>query len=98
MPAVSSARPVGFISSVTNGLTCVVRGRDLVERDRNFLPALAAVGDVNVSFGVHGGIGHRMQVVGDLHAELDREGVAVAARGGDAHERRRRTFRHAAIS
>ena len=49
----------------------LVIGGDFVERDRHFLAALAAVGDVDIAFGVHRGVGHRMQVVGDLHAELD---------------------------
>ena len=49
----------------------LVIGGDFVERDGNFLAALAAVGDVDVAFGVHGGIGDRMQIVGDLHAELN---------------------------
>ena len=45
----------------------VVRS-DFVERDGNFLAALAAEGDVDVSFGVDGGIGDWMQIVGNLHA------------------------------
>jgi hypothetical protein len=45
----------------------VVRS-DLVERDGNFLAALAAEGDVDVSFGIDGGAGDGMEVVGDLHA------------------------------
>ncbi len=51
---------------------CVIR-RDFIERDRHFLPAMAAVGDVNVAFDVHRGIGHGMKIVGNLHAEVKGE-------------------------
>ena len=50
----------------------VVRS-DLVKRDGNFLSALAAESDVNISVGIHGGVRDGMQIVGDLHAERDRE-------------------------
>ena len=56
-----------------------VVGRDLVERDGDFLPAVAAVGDVDISFDVHGGIGHGVEIVGDLHAEVERERLAGRA-------------------
>ncbi len=57
-------------------LYCIVR-RDFVERDGNFLSALAAVGDVDVAFDVHGGIRDRVKIVGDLHAEMKCEGLAL---------------------
>ena len=60
------------------GLHRVVRS-DFVERDGNFLAALAAEGDVDVAFGVDGGAGDGMQVVGDLHAERHRERSAFDA-------------------
>src|SRR5579862_1227256 len=56
----------------------VVRG-DFIERDGNLLAALAAEGDVDVSFGVDGGAGDWVQVVGNLHAERHREGRAFDA-------------------
>ena len=52
---------------------------DFVERDGNFLAALAAEGDVDVSFGVDGGAGDWMEIVGDLHAQRHRERRAFDA-------------------
>src|ERR1700683_2982029 len=46
-----------------------VAGSDFVKRDGNFLAALAAEGDVDVSFRVHGRTGDGMQIVGNLRAE-----------------------------
>ena len=62
----------------------VVRG-DFVERDGNLLAALAAEGDVDVSFGVDCGAGDWMEVVGDLHAERHGEGRAFDAAHFHAH-------------
>src|ERR1700677_1580509 len=42
---------------------------DFVERDGNFLAALAAEGDVDIAFGVHRGAGDGMQIVGNMRAE-----------------------------
>ena len=72
-----------------------VVGRDLVERDGDLLPAVAAVGDVDVSFDVHRGIRHGVKIVGDLHAEVKRERLAGRARSFHAHDAARRAFRHA---
>ncbi len=62
----------------------VIRG-DFVERDGNFLAALAAEGDVDVSFGVDGGAGDWVEVVGDLHAERHWERSAFDAAHFHAH-------------
>src|SRR5690349_11459467 len=43
--------------------------RDLVKRNGHFLAALAAKRDVNVTARIHGGVHHRMQVIGDLHTQ-----------------------------
>ena len=73
----------------------VVR-RDFVKRDGNFLSALAAVGDVDVSFGVHGGIGDGVKIVGDLHAEVkSRTAGFRRCPVAHAHDAARGAFRHA---
>ena len=56
---------------------------------------MAAVGDVNVSLGVHRGICHGMKIVGNLHAQVKREGLARGARCLHAHDASGRAFRHA---
>jgi len=65
-------------------LHSVVRG-DFVERDGNFLAALAAEGDVDVSFGVDCGAGDGMEVVGNLHAERHGKRSAFDAAHFHAH-------------
>src|ERR1700722_8062144 len=57
------------------GFYCIVR-RDLVERDGDFLAAMAAIGDVDISFHVDRWICHGMKIVGNLHAQVEREGLA----------------------
>src|SRR5208337_3325218 len=56
---------------------------DFVKRDRHALPARAAEGDVDVAVGIHGGIRHRMQIVGDLKADRDGERLALTLRVRD---------------
>jgi len=48
-----------------------VVGRDFVKRHGNFLAALAAEGDVDVSPAIYGRIRDGMQIVGDQLAESD---------------------------
>ena len=62
----------------------MVRG-DSVERDGNFLPALAAEGDVDVSVRVDCRICDGMQVVGDLHAQRHGERRAFDTAHAHAH-------------
>ncbi len=66
------------------GLHGMVRS-DLVERNGNLLPALAAERDVNIALGIDGGIPHRMQVVGDLHAQRNRKRRALHAAHANAN-------------
>jgi hypothetical protein len=44
------------------------------------LAPLATVGDVGVSFGINGRIGHGMEIVGDFHGDLHGYRSAFAAR------------------
>src|SRR6266403_910281 len=67
---------------------------DFVQRDRNLLSALPAVGDVNVPLDVHHGIGYRMKIVGNLDAEMKREGLALRPRGFHAHDAARGAIGH----
>ena len=57
---------------------------DSVERDGNFLSALAAEGDVNISVGVNGGAGDGVEIVGDLHAQRHGKWRAFDAAHADA--------------
>ena len=43
---------------------------DAINRDRHFLAARAAEGGVDVAKRIHRGVGHRVQAVGDLHADI----------------------------
>ncbi len=72
----------------------MVRG-DLVERNGNFLPALPAEGDVDIALGIDRGIAHRMQIVGDLHAQRDRKRRALHAAHAHAHRAAHGAFRNA---
>ena len=82
-------RQAGGVHHLGHERLDLMSGRDFVERDRDFLPALPAEGHVDVSFGIHGGVSDRMQVVGNLQAEMDHKGVAVAVRWRLARWRRR---------
>ena len=88
------SQPGGIHQFGDEGFYFVVR-RDFIERDRHFLPAMAAVGDVNVAFDVHRGIGHGMKIVGNLHAEVKGHGLAGGARGLHAHDAAGCAVRHA---
>ena len=93
--AIAVERQAGGIHQLGDERLHRVVRRDFVERDGNFLPALAAEGDVDVSFGIHRGIRHGMQIVGDLHAQRHREGRALDAAHAHAHRAARGAFRHA---
>ena len=49
---------------------------DLVDRDRHLLAARAAEGGVDVAEGVDRGVGDRVQVLGDQHADIAGPGFA----------------------
>ena len=48
----------------------------LIDRHRHLLAARAAEGGVDIADGIDGRVGHRMQAVGDLHADVAGPGVA----------------------
>src|SRR5260370_11701913 len=60
-----------------------VAGINLVERNRNPLAARAAESDINIPGGIHCWMADRMQVVGDLESDGDRERLAFALRVHD---------------
>jgi hypothetical protein len=76
------------------GFHRIVR-RDLVERDGDFLPAVAAIRDIDISFHIHRWIGHGVKIIGNLHAEVKRERLASRARSLHAHDAACGAFRHA---
>ena len=57
-----------------------VVGIDLVDRHRNLLAARPGEGDVEIAFVIDGGIGDRMQVLGDRHGDAHHAFIA-----GDSH-------------
>ncbi len=73
-----NARPVGI-----HDVGCERRDgafrRDLVNRDRAFLAAPVAVGDVDISVGIDCRIGYRMQVRCEAFSDLVAKGDAGAA-------------------
>src|SRR6266853_4023988 len=71
-----------------------VIGCDLVQGDGDLLSALPAVGDVNVSLGVHRGVGNGVKIVGNLYAEMKRKGLTLCARCFHAHDAAHGAVRH----
>ena len=61
----------------------VVVGVDLEDGDRNFLAARTGESDVDIAFGVEGGVGHGVQIFGDGDSDLHRVGIADVAVGSD---------------
>jgi len=70
-------------------------GGDLVERYGHLLSAVAAIGDLDVSFNIHRRIRHGVKIVGNLHADVHRERFACGARSFNAHAAVAQTFRDA---
>jgi hypothetical protein len=56
---------------------------DFENSDGNFLSARAGEGDEEVAFAVEGGVGDRMQFLGDGDSDADFDGVTLVAVGAD---------------
>ena len=67
---------------------------DLVDRDRDFLAARSAEGGEDIAEGIDGRVGHRMQAIGDQHADIAGPGLARSAAAFDHQFARGGAFRN----